>query len=198
MGRMIIEEPISHRRRRPSSLLFGWSSSMASDKGKKIAVDYDDEAVEDVRDHCISRLLFAIHILDLFYFFLFRKRWSLDVQKVVVWGRFCFLSHWIIELLMLSQLERFDDFTIASSWERYHLDVDLELNGRFVGWKFLRFICLLQIYIWDWGCVPSLDGWWAQQSVGMANHILFILWELFVFLDSLGCLPYCFHLFKFL
>lgn len=47
---------------------------MASDKGKKIAVDYDDEAVEDVRDHCISRLLFTIHILDLFYFFVFSKK----------------------------------------------------------------------------------------------------------------------------
>lgn len=45
---------------------------MASEKGSTIAVEgADDEAVEDLRDRCISRFSCTIQILDLFFFFLF-------------------------------------------------------------------------------------------------------------------------------
>lgn len=63
---------------------------MASDKGKKIAVEYDDEAVEDVRDHCISRFSLQFKSWIFFTFFFFEKDEVLTSKRLLFGGYFVF------------------------------------------------------------------------------------------------------------
>ena len=87
------------------------------------------------------------------------------------------IIYWFIIFHFCPQLERFDDFTIASSWERYSKSaimltvmlskfLILMFGQAYYVQRFINSFLNIQVYIWDRGYLPSMACRWREDLNG--------------------------------
>lgn len=95
------------------------------------------------------------------------------------------------------QFEHFDDFTLASSWERYFSSTITSYciyllclqYSKLGSWyiqvhRIWSYYLFLQVHIRDRGSLPAVVGWWHQEFVGMIFFPFKFHLHLFLHVDS--------------